>query len=103
MDFADENNIPEKGIIVLDSLRFCDMNNTPYDYYPGYDKALTFELLSDEVFVNEFLPEYRGTKAKEIFKNIALYDTGENLLLMSRKKEDNILGGYSYKFIAKPQ
>ncbi|MBE6039285.1 MAG: DUF4080 domain-containing protein [Anaerofustis stercorihominis] len=102
MNFVDEKDIPAKSEICLDSLKYYDMNNPPLGYFEKYDKTMTFELLSNEDFIKEHLPEYVGMRAKEIFKNVAMYDLGQDLLLISKIKDNDVKAGNRHKFIKKP-
>lgn len=97
IDFCRSKNIPATEEIALDCLKYLDINNA-LGVFERYDKTKTFELLSDEEFVKEYLPSYPGQKAKDIFKQISVYEAGEKLLILTKEKESSIKGGYKHIF-----
>ena len=100
IDFCRSKNIPATEEIALDCLKYLDINNA-LGVFERYDKTKTFELLSDEEFVKEYLPAYQGQKAKDIFKQISVYEEGEKILILTKEKESSIKGGYKHIYVNK--
>ncbi len=98
--FCEENQIEAKEDIALDCLKYLDINNS-LGVFERYDKTKTFEILSDEDFVRTCLPGYSHLKAKDIFKQIAFYDAGEKILILTKEKEPRIKGGFRHFYVKK--
>ncbi len=100
IEFCRENNIPAEKEIAVDCMKYFDINNSS-GVFERYDKAKTFEILSDEGFVNKYLPSSADLKAKDIFKQVAFYDADEDILILTKEKEPNIKGGFRHLYVKK--
>ncbi len=101
INFSEKYGIDAKDTIALDGLKYLDMNNPIGNVYEKYDKTLTFELLGNEDFVTTCLPAYSHLKAKEIFKNVAVYDLGNKLMVLTKERELNVKNGFRHFYVEK--